>query len=63
MTKRTLHLRREALTELTSAELTGIAGAQDALTPQCPRTAVVRECVGEITNDHTCLDCLTRTAC
>ena len=58
--KRTLSLKREALTELTSTELTGIAGAADALTPDCPRTTVIRECVAGITDDHTCLDCLTR---
>lgn len=63
MTKRTLHLKREALTELSSAELGGIAAAADELTPACPRTVVVRECIGGISDVHTCLDCLTRSGC
>ena len=61
--KRTLHLKREALAELSSTELCGVAGAAGEATPACPRTVMFRECVAAITDDHTCLDCMTRTAC
>ena len=44
--KRNLRLRREALTELTTTELTGVAGAADPSIGSCP----VKACVNEITD-------------
>jgi hypothetical protein len=54
--KRTLSLRREALTELRSDELAGVAGAQDPSIGSCP----VKNCY-TWTNDQirTCVWCLT----
>ena len=53
MTKRTLSLRREALTELAAPELASVAGGA------APPTLNVRECLDGISG-HTCIDCLTR---
>lgn len=44
--KRNLKLKREALTELTSAELGGVAGGVDPSIGSCP----VKACVNEITD-------------
>ena len=54
MTRR-LSLRREALVELTTPELTEVNGAAF----QAPPTLNV-DCLRGISDDHTCIDCLTR---
>ncbi|HEV2891189.1 MAG TPA: hypothetical protein VGX28_12510 [Frankiaceae bacterium] len=62
--KRSLSLKRESLTALTSGELGSVAGAAQAVTTpvtQCApvRTLDVGECAA-ISDAHTCVDCLTR---
>lgn len=54
MTKRTLSLKRETLTELSNEDLTAVVGGvPDTLNVRClPSFAV-----------HTCVDCLTRSGC
>ena len=52
MTRRTLTLKRETLTELSAADLGSVVGG-------APPTLNVRECVPSF-DVHTCVDCLTR---
>lgn len=55
--RRSLSLKRETLTELTSDDLAGVVGARNAPSgATCP----VRDCVTAISDAHTCIDCLTR---
>lgn len=55
MTKRTLSLKRETLSELSAGDLSSVvAGA--------PPTLDVRECLPSFAV-HTCIDCLTRVGC
>ena len=56
MTKRTLSLKRESLTELGTDELLAVAGAA------APPTQPLNECLTRVPSyaQHTCVDCLTR---
>lgn len=56
MAKRTLSLRRESLVELTTDELSSVAGAAGPPTGDC-LTKVPSYA------QHTCIDCLTRNGC
>lgn len=54
MTKRTLSLKRETLTDLTNDDLTTvIGGARETLNIRCVPSYA----------QHTCIDCLTRSGC
>lgn len=54
MTKRTLVLKREAITELTTDALRGVVGG-------VPETLVVRDCVP--TFEYSCLNCISHPPC
>lgn len=54
--KRTLTLKREALTELSTTELSAVAGGAAV------KTTPVNECLS-ISFEMTCLDCFTRDVC
>ncbi|HVF03357.1 MAG TPA: hypothetical protein VNA20_00815 [Frankiaceae bacterium] len=64
MDKRTLSLKREALTELTAADLAVVAGG-------APPTLKVAQCVGDLTFDgcehptlqYSCLNCISHPPC
>ena len=50
MTKRTLSLKREALSELSTDDLTSVVGG-------APKTLVIRECLPS--QEYSCIDCIT----
>lgn len=56
MTKRTLSLKRESLTDLTTDELTAVVGGD------APPTQPLAECLSRVPScaQHTCFDCITR---
>ena len=63
MKKRTLSLKRETLSELTGAELQGVAGG-------APPTLNVRECLDTVatgcrppTFEYSCLNCISHPPC
>jgi hypothetical protein len=56
---RTLSLRREALTDLTPADLTAVVGGW-AVTNSPGATCPIRICLSD---DFSCLQCLTEAQC